>query len=126
MKIAQISLLVNDYDEAIAWYCNMLGFTLVDDTVLSEVKRWVVVSPGEQGANLLLAQPIDEAQRQAVGNQTGGRVFLFLYSADFDTDYARLKSNGVHFLEEPRSEDYGKVVVFEDLYGNKWDLLEGR
>jgi catechol 2,3-dioxygenase-like lactoylglutathione lyase family enzyme len=125
MQLALITLVVRDYDEAIAYYCGVMGFALIEDTTQSPEKRWVVVSPGYGGANLLLAKAVDEAQRAAIGNQTGGRVALFLNSDNFDTDYARLKGAGVEFLETPRAEPYGKVAVLRDLYGNKWDLIEG-
>ncbi len=124
-RLALIALVVRDYDEAIAYYCGVLGFALREDTALTPDKRWVVVSPGEGGSHLLLAKAADEAQRAAIGAQTGGRVFLFLHTDDFDADYARLNAAGVEFLETPRSEPYGRVVVFRDLYGNKWDLIEG-
>ena len=124
-RLALIALVVRDYDEAIAYYCGVLGFALREDTALTPDKRWVVVSPGEGGSHLLLAKAADEAQRAAIGAQTGGRVFLFLHTDDFAADYARLNAAGVEFLETPRSEPYGRVVVFRDLYGNKWDLIEG-
>ncbi|GJL91902.1 VOC family protein [Hyphococcus sp.] len=124
--LALITLVVRDYDEAIAYYCGVIGFNLIEDTQQSAEKRWVVVSPGEGGAKLLLAKAADDAQRAAIGNQTGGRVALFLHTNNFDADYARLNLAGVEFLETPRSEPYGKVVVFRDLYGNKWDLIEAR
>ena len=126
MQLALITLVVRDYDEAIAYYCGVMGFDLVEDSPQTPEKRWVVVSPGAGGANILLARAADEAQRAAIGNQTGGRVGLFLHTDDFDTDYARLKAAGVEFLETPRSEPYGKVVVLRDLYGNKWDLIGPR
>ncbi|WP_411816405.1 VOC family protein [Hyphococcus sp. DH-69] len=124
MKLAQFALLVPDYDEAIDYYCTVLGFSLLEDTQQSPEKRWVVVSPGEGGSAILLAKAADEAQRAQIGNQAGGRVFLFLNSEDFDADYQRLKKNGVEFLEVPRHEPYGSVVVFRDRFGNKWDLIE--
>ncbi len=125
--LAAISLVVRDYDEAIAFYTQKLGFTLLEDTILSPVKRWVRVAPpgsGEGGCCLLLAKASSPDQETAVGNQTGGRVFLFLHSDDFYRDYEAMRSRGVHFLEAPRSEPYGTVAVFEDLYGNKWDLIQ--
>lgn len=126
MRIAKLALLVRDYDEAIAWFTRCLGFELVEDTPRGPGKRWVVVQPpGGQGAALLLARAVDE-QTAAIGNQSGGRVFLFLETTDFDGDHARMVSAGVKFAEAPRSEPYGKVAVFEDLYGNRWDLLEKR
>jgi catechol 2,3-dioxygenase-like lactoylglutathione lyase family enzyme len=122
--IGMITLVVRDYDEAIAWYTKVLGFSLVNDTALSQTKRWVVVAPGSDGARLLLAKADDDAQKASIGNQTGGRVALFLHTDDFPVDHAKMVQAGVHFLEEPRHEPYGSVAVFEDLYGNKWDLLE--
>jgi len=123
--LAAVSLVVRDYDEAIAFYTQQLSFTLVEDTVLSESKRWVVIAPpGSSGCKLLLAKASNEAQLQAVGNQTGGRVFLFLHTDNFERDYANMKNAGISFIEAPRKEPYGTVVVFEDLYGNRWDLIE--
>ncbi|WP_114431549.1 VOC family protein [Phyllobacterium bourgognense] len=119
-----ITLVVRDYDEAIAWYTEVLGFSLVNDTALSETKRWVVVAPGNVDTRLLLAKADDDRQKARVGNQTGGRVALFLHTDDFPVDHAKMVEAGVHFLDEPRHETYGSVAVFEDLYGNKWDLLE--
>ena len=124
-KIGAISLLVRDYDEAISFYTQTLRFTLLEDTALGDGKRWVLVAPpGAEESCLLLAQADTPAQAEAVGHQTGGRVFLFLHTDDFWRDYREMKDRGVTFLEEPRVEAYGTVVVFEDLYGNKWDLLE--
>jgi len=124
-KIASISLLVRDYDEAIAFYTTKLGFQLLEDTKLDEYKRWVLIAPpGATETSLLLAKADGAEQESRVGNQTGGRVFLFLHTDDFRRDYDNMKSKGVRFLETPREEDYGTVAVFEDLYGNKWDLLE--
>jgi catechol 2,3-dioxygenase-like lactoylglutathione lyase family enzyme len=123
--IAAVTLLVPDYDKAIAYYLGKLGFRLVEDTALSATKRWVVVAPPGSGeTGLLLAQADSPEQRQAIGNQSGGRVFLILKTDDFDRDFARFKKAGVEFLEEPRTEAYGKVVVFRDVFGNKWDLIE--
>ena len=125
--IAMLSLVVRDYDEAIAYFTGVLGFDLIEDTPQSETKRWVVVAPrGTRGARLLLAKAASERQSSRVGDQTGGRVFLFLDTADFDATYARYSAAGVAFVEAPRQEAYGKVVVFEDLYGNRWDLVERR
>ena len=123
-RIATVSLLVRDYDEAIAWYCNRLGLDLAEDTDLGAGRRWVVVAPGSAGARLLLAEPANDAQAARIGDQTGGRVFLFLETDDFRRDHARMTNNGVRFREAPREEAYGTVAVFEDLYGNLWDLLE--
>ena len=126
MIITQVALVVRDYDEAIRFFTQALGFTLVEDTP-RDGKRWVrVAPPGGGGTELLLARAATPAQQQAVGNQAGGRVFLFLRTDDFQRDYARMKSQGVQFTEEPRHEEYGTVVVFLDLYGNKWDLIGPR
>lgn len=129
-SLAMIALVVADYDEAIAWYTGVLGFELLEDTALAEGKRWVVVAPPGQGAaggtRLLLARATNEAQASRVGNQAGGRVFLFLRTDDFARDYAAWRARGVEFTEEPRHEAYGTVVVFKDLYGNKWDLVGPR
>ena len=123
--IAQLALVVKDYDEAIKFYTQKLGFRLVEDSILTETKRWVVVSPpGNGGCSLLLARAADSRQLQAVGNQTGGRVFLFLYTDDFHRDYLSMLEKGIHFVRQPVKEVYGTVAVFEDLYGNLWDLIE--
>ena len=123
--IGYVALLVRDYDEAIAFYTGTLGFTLVEDSDLGAGKRWVLVAPpGARETRLLLARAATPAQAARVGDQTGGRVFLFLHTDDFWRDYRALQARGVTFIEEPRRESYGTVVVFEDLYGNKWDLLE--
>ena len=123
--IAHIAIVVNDYDEAIRFYIQKLGFTLIEDTVLSETKRWVRVAPeGPAGCQLLLAKAASEEQQSRVGNQTGGRVFLFLHTDDFWRDYNLFLKNGVQFIREPAVESYGTVAVFEDLYGNLWDLIE--
>ena len=123
--IAAVTLLVPDYDKAIAYYVGNLGFKLVEDTALSPTKRWVVVAPPGNGeTGLLLAQADSANQQEAIGNQAGGRVFLILKTDDFDRDFARFKQAGVAFLEAPRLEAYGKVVVFRDAFGNKWDLIE--
>ena len=123
-RIGAISLLVHDYDEAIAFYVDLLGFSLVDDTPLGDGRRWVRVAPTGTGAALLLARADGPEQAARVGDQTGGRVFLFLETDDFARDHALFSSRGVRFLEEPRFEAYGTVAVFEDLYGNRWDLIE--
>ena len=123
--LAHVALVVRDYDEAIDFYTRALGFILIEDTRLSADKRWVVVAPSNNGgASLLLARASNDAQSSCVGNQTGGRVFLFLHTDDFDRDHRMMSSHGVKFIENPREEVYGKVVVFEDLYGNRWDMIE--
>ena len=120
-----IAVVVDDYDSAIAYYTEALGFTLLEDTVMSETKRWVVVAPDpKNGAALLLAQANSPEQIAAIGNQSGGRVMFFLYTDNFDRDYAHMAKHNVAFTEEPRLEDFGKVVVFADKYGNKWDFIE--
>ena len=127
MELFLTTLVVSEYDEAIDYYCNTLGFLLLEDTPLPEGKRWVVVKPAgadAPGAALLLAKAATPAQQAAVGAQTGGRVGFFLHTDDFDETYARFLQAGVKFCEAPRAEPYGKVVVFEDLYGNKWDLIQ--
>lgn len=123
--IGSVTIVVENYDDAIEFYTQKLQFTLAEDTDLGGGKRWVQVSPpNSNGTNLLLAQASSDEQKQVIGNQTGGRVFLFLQTNDFWRDYEILKSNGVVFNEEPRVEEYGTVVGFQDLYGNKWDLLQ--
>lgn len=123
--IGLFALVVRDYDEAIAFYTDKLGFELIEDTDMGGGKRWVIVAPkGATETRVLLAQASNDDQSHAIGNQTGGRVGFFLNTDDFARDHARMKSAGVTFLEEPRYEPYGTVAVFEDLYGNKWDLLE--
>ena len=123
--IATVALLVRDYDEAIDFYVGKLGFALVADTDMGGGKRWVVVSPrGGSGANLLLAEGKGGEQLAAIGRQAGGRVGFFLHTDDFTRDHAAFTAAGVKFIEAPRHEIYGSVAVFEDLYGNKWDLLE--
>ena len=123
--IAHIALLVRDYDEAIQFYTGKLHFTLVEDTILSETKRWVLVAPKGSGeCCLLLAKAANMEQEARIGDQTGGRVFLFLYTDNFWTDYETMVKEGVEFVREPKVETYGTVAVFKDLYGNLWDLLE--
>lgn len=123
--IAHIALVVKDYDEAIEFYTKKLHFTLVEDTVLSATKRWVLVAPpGSEGCRLLLAKAANELQMTRVGNQTGGRVFLFLHTDNFQRDYQNLLDNDIKIIREPSAEAYGTVAVFEDLYGNLWDLIE--
>lgn len=123
--IFQIALVVNDYDEAIQFYTQTLNFKLVEDTVLSETKRWVVVAPeGSTGCSLLLAKAASDEQKKFVGNQTGGRVFLFLHTDDLWSNYNAMRAKGVIFVREPAVEAYGTVAVFKDLYGNLWDMIE--
>ena len=123
-KIAHLALVVADYDAAIEFYCEKLDFDLLEDTKMSETKRWVLVAPKGSECSLLLAKADGERQGQSIGNQTGGRVFLFLYTDDFWRDYKSMLEKGVVFVREPKEEIYGTVAVFSDLYGNLWDLLE--
>lgn len=124
-SIATVALVVENYDEAIAWYVERLGFVLTDDVDLGGGKRWVTVAPANgQGARLLLAEASGEMQASRIGDQTGGRVFLFLETDDFARDHQAMLANGVAFREAPRHEAYGTVAVFADLYGNLWDLIE--
>ena len=123
MEFASTTIVVDEYDRAIDYYTNILGFTLTEDTVLSPDKRWVTVRPGTQGASILLAKAATPEQSSRIGNQTGGRVGFFLHTDTFDADYARMKAAGVVFIDQPRTEEYGKVIVFVDLYGNKWDFI---
>jgi catechol 2,3-dioxygenase-like lactoylglutathione lyase family enzyme len=125
-SLAHVSLVVRDYDEAIDFFSTKLGFSVTEDTLIPEQnKRWVVVAPpGSSGTNLLLARASSPAQENAIGNQTGGRVAFFLQTDDFWRDYQAMLSKGIRFRGEPRNEAYGTVAVFEDLYGNLWDLLE--
>lgn len=123
--ISRIALVVHDYDEAIEFYTQKLKFELLEDTQRSPEKRWVVIAPpGAKECCLLLAKAKNEEQRQAIGNQTGGRVFLFLYTDDFWRDYHRMVAEGVEFIRPPAEEDFGIVSVFKDLYGNLWDFIE--
>ncbi|MER9678105.1 VOC family protein [Mesorhizobium sp. M0184] len=124
-SIATVALVVANYDEAISWYVDRLGFVLAEDVDLGGGKRWVTITPRNgQGARLLLAEASGDAQRHAIGNQTGGRIFLFLETDDFARDHALMLEKGVEFREAPRHETYGTVAVFADLYGNLWDLIE--
>ena len=124
-RIGHIALLVEDYDAAIEFYTKKLNFDLIEDTRLSECKRWVLVAPkGSGNCSLLLAKAANEIQQGAVGNQTGGRVFLFLYTDDFKRDYTNIVSKGIKIVREPVCEKWGTVAVFSDLYGNLWDLIE--
>jgi catechol 2,3-dioxygenase-like lactoylglutathione lyase family enzyme len=123
--LALVALVVRDYDEAIAFYVDQLGFRLVEDTPLTPVKRWVVVAPpGSAETGILLARAADARQSQAIGAQSGGRVFLFLNTDDFERDYAAFRARGVRFVRPPADEAHGRVAVFEDLYGNLWDLIQ--
>lgn len=122
-RLAAVTFLVREYDEAVRYFTECLGFVLLEDTPVSGEKRWVRVAPRDGGFALLLGRAATEGQRAAVGRQGGGRVFLFLHTSDFEGDYARMMSCGVKFVEVPRDEPYGRVVVFEDLYGNRWDLV---
>lgn len=124
-RIAHIALVVNDYDEAIEFYTKKLDFILLEDTKLSDEKRWVMVAPpGAKECSLLLARAANEKQRASIGNQTGGRVFLFLFTDDFWRDYNKLIAREINFVKPPQDVEYGTVAVFEDLYGNLWSLIE--
>jgi catechol 2,3-dioxygenase-like lactoylglutathione lyase family enzyme len=125
-SLLHVALVVRDYDEAIEYFVTKLRFSVVEDTAVPEQsKRWVLVAPpGSRGTNVLLARASTDEQRAAVGNQTGGRVAFFLGTDDFGRDYEAMRAAGVKFVREPKSEGYGRVAVFEDLYGNRWDLLE--
>lgn len=127
-SLGLVSLVVRDYEEALAFYVGKLGFTLIEDRPVPEqAKRWVVVSPpGNGGANLLLARASAPDQQTRIGNQTGGRVFLFLYTDNFRRDYEAYKSRGIVFVRDPQDQPYGTVAVFQDLYGNLWDLVQLR
>ena len=123
--IAHIALVVRDYDEAIQFYTKKLHFTLVEDSVLTETKRWVLIAPGESsGCCLLLAKAANPEQEASIGNQSGGRVFLFLHTDNFQRDYESMIKEGIEFVREPKVEAYGTVAVFKDLYGNLWDMIE--
>lgn len=123
-KIAHTALVVRDYEQAMKFYCSKLGFVLAEDTQL-ENKRWIrLKAPGGKGSEILLSKAIDDRQRAAIGNQTGGRVLFFFHTDDFDADYAKFKSLGIEFTEGPWQADYGKVAVFKDLYGNRIDLIQ--
>lgn len=125
--IGHVALVVREYDEAIDFYRTKLGFSVVEDKPLTPGKRWVMMAPeGQKTPSLLLAKAVTTEQHSRVGNQTGGRVFLFLHTDDFARDHREMLARGVRFLEGPRQEEYGTVAVFEDLYGNKWDLIEPR
>ncbi len=123
-SISHVTLIVRDYDEAIAYFTQQLGFVLLEDTPQDDGKRWVLVAPSGGGTSLLLARAVTPEQKAAIGRQVGGRVFLFLNTEDFWRDYEAMRSRGVVFRETPREEPYGTVAVFRDLYGNKWDLIQ--
>lgn len=124
-RIAQVTILVREYDEAIQFYTKKLGFLLIEDTKLSEEKRWVIIAPpGATESRLLLAKATSEEQVKCIGRQAGGRVFLFLFTDDFWRDYEKMIKNGVRIIREPQLREYGHVAVFEDLYGNLWDFIE--
>jgi catechol 2,3-dioxygenase-like lactoylglutathione lyase family enzyme len=124
LTLGMITILVDEYDAAISHYVNELGFTLLEDTVLTPEKRWVVIAPGNKGGKILLAKAANEVQKAAIGNSTGGRVGFFLYTDSFQETYQLFLSSGIEFTETPRNEPFGQVVVFKDKYGNKWDLIE--
>ncbi|KAI0105742.1 lactoylglutathione lyase [Nemania sp. FL0031] len=123
-SLFQVTLVVDDYDRAKAYYCDVLGFDLVEDKPMGEGKRWVIVRPGKEGAAIVLAKATTDAQTTAIGNQTGGRVGFFLATDDFSRDHKSFLEKGVKFREQPRTMPYGTVAVFEDLYGNTWDFIE--
>ena len=122
--LGMIAIVVDEYDAAIAHYVNDLGFSLIEDKQMSPEKRWVVVAPSRDGAKILLARAATDQQRAAIGNSTGGRVGFFMYTTKFVETYEKYKAQGIEFVEQPRNEAYGQVVVFKDKYGNKWDLIE--
>ena len=122
--LGMIAIVIDEYDAAISHYVNDLGFTLVEDKEMTLEKRWVVVAPSKDGAKILLARAATDQQRAAIGNSTGGRVGFFMYTTNFDETYENYKARGIEFVEQPRQEAYGQVVVFKDKYGNKWDLIE--
>lgn len=123
-RLAYVSLLIDDYESALKYFSEVLGFIVLQDDLVSEEKRWVVVAPSNEGSALLLAKASTPEQRELVGKQGGGRVWLFLHTDDFDRDYARMQQLGVRFEESPRNEPYGQVVIFVDQWGNRWDLIE--
>jgi uncharacterized glyoxalase superfamily protein PhnB len=124
--LGMIAIVVDDYDSAIAHYVDDLGFTLIEDSQLTPDKRWVVIAPSLQGAQILVAKATNDQQKAAIGNSTGGRVGFFLYTDNFSESYDNFLARGIEFIETPRQELYGQVVVFKDKYGNKWDLIESR
>jgi uncharacterized glyoxalase superfamily protein PhnB len=122
--LGMIAIVIDEYDVAISHYVNDLGFTLIEDKAMTPDKRWVVVAPSSEGAKILLAKAATDQQKAAIGNSTGGRVGFFMYTTNFDETYQNYMARGVEFIEQPRQEAYGQVVVFKDKYGNKWDLIE--
>ena len=122
--LGMIAIVIDDYDAAISHYVNDLGFTLIEDKEMTPEKRWVVVAPSKEGTRILLAKAANDQQKSAIGNSTGGRVGFFLYTTNFKETYENYVTRGIEFIEAPRQETYGQVVVFKDLYGNKWDLIE--
>ena len=124
--LGMIAIVVDEYDAAISHYVNDLGFTLIEDKEMTPEKRWVVVAPSNNGAKILLARAVTDQQRAAIGNSTGGRVGFFMYTTAFSETYENYKARGIEFVEQPRQEIYGQVVVFKDRYGNKWDLIESK
>ena len=122
--LGMIAIVIDEYDAAISHYVNDLGFTLVEDKEMTPEKRWVVVAPSNDGAKILLAKAVTDQQRAAIGNSTGGRVGFFMYTTNFVEAYENYKARGIEFVEQPRQEAFGQVVVFKDKYGNKWDLIE--
>ena len=122
--LGMIAIVIDNYDVAISHYVNDLGFTLIEDKVMSPEKRWVVVAPSKEGARILLAKAANDQQRAIIGNSTGGRVGFFMYTTNFMETYENYSLRGIEFIEQPRQEAYGQVVVFKDKYGNKWDLIE--
>ncbi|MCX6448484.1 MAG: VOC family protein [Actinobacteria bacterium] len=126
LTLGMITIVVDDYDAAISHYVNELGFALIEDKEMTPEKRWVVIAPGTEGAKILLAKAATDEQRSAIGNSTGGRVGFFMYTTKFVETYEKYKARGIEFVEQPRQETYGWVVVFKDKYGNKWDLIESK
>ena len=122
--LGMIAIVIDEYDAAISHYVNDLGFTLIEDKEMTPEKRWVVVAPSKDGAKVLLARAATDQQRATIGNSTGGRVGFFMHTTNFDETYENYKARGIEFIEQPRQEAYGQVVVFKDKYGNKWDLIE--
>jgi len=122
--LGMVAIVIDEYDAAISHYVNDLGFALIEDKEMTPEKRWVVVAPSKDGAKILLAKAANEQQRAAIGNSTGGRVGFFMYTTNFNETYKTYSSRGIEFIETPRQEVYGQVVVFKDKYGNKWDLIE--